>query len=328
MNLNKIFQLVFSFILLLTITSVTFFFWASSSNHKESGYSKLIENNFPASTDDDSVFSIITYNIGYLSGLTNNLPVAKTKKLFDDNLIRAYHEFKRMDADIICFQEIDYYAKRSYYVNQQEALQKLGYNYIFQAVNWDINYLPFPYFPPSAHHGEVYSGQSIFSKQPLTNNERIVLDRVADSPFYRDAFYLDRLAQVSKSTLGDDTVIIINVHFEAFDMPTRTKHAKYISTLHTKYKDDYPVLILGDFNSDIRYPNAAIQLIVNLPGIKNAVDLDKKTYPSIKPTARLDYIFYNEDYIELKNSRILTEFGNVSDHLPVLLEFRVKKSNY
>lgn len=324
MNIYRFLKIALLTVALLSIASVIFFFWASSSNHNENEYSKLIENKYRVNNKNDSVYTIITYNIGYLSGLTNNRPVAKTKKLFDDNLIHAYQEFERIDADIICFQEIDYYAKRSYYVNQQDELQKLGYNYIFQAVNWDVNYLPFPYFPPSAHHGEIYSGQSIFSKQPLFDDERIALDRVEDSPFYRDAFYLDRLAQVSKTTLGGETVIIISVHFEAWDVPTRTKHAQYISTLYDKYKDDYPVFILGDFNSDRSYPNAAIQLIIDLPGIKYAVDLASKSYPSMSPTERLDYIFYNEEFIELESSKILTEFSDVSDHLPVLMEFKLK----
>lgn len=324
MSINKFLKLVFILVTFPIIASTAFFFWASSSNHNESEYAQLIENNYDQKTDTDSVYSIVTYNIGYLSGLTNNLPVAKTKQLFDDNLEHVFQEFEKINPDIICFQEIDYYAKRSYFVNQQDELRKLGYNYIFQAVNWDINYLPFPYFPPSAHHGEVYSGQSIFSKQALTDNKRLVLDRVEDSPFYRDAFYLDRLAQVSKTTLGGKTVVLINVHFEAFDVPTRTKHANYVATLYNIYKNDYPVIILGDFNSDIEYADAAIQFIINLPGIKNAVNLDKKTYLSLNPTNRLDYIFYNEDFIELKNSSILSSFGQASDHLPVLMEFSLK----
>lgn len=324
MNINNFLKSLFSVITLLSIAIVTFFYWASSNNHSEDEYLQLIENNYAQRIDNDSVYSIITYNIGYLSGLTNNLPVAKSKALFEDNLTHAYQTFEALNADIICFQEIDYYAKRSYYVNQQAELQQLGYNNISQAVNWDVNYLPFPYFPPSAHHGEVYSGQSIFSKQPLFDNERIVLDRVENSPFYRDAFYLDRLAQVSKTTLGGETVVIINVHFEAWDVPTRTKQAQYISTLYKKYKDDYPVIILGDFNSDRIYTNAAVQLIIDLPGIKNAVNLDEKTYPSINPTVRIDYIFYNEKFIELRTAKILAEFGEVSDHLPIYMSFKLK----
>ena len=233
-------------------------------------------------------------------------------------------EYEKFDADIICLQEIDFHSQRSYYVNQQDELQKLGYKYSFQAVNWDVNYLPFPYFPPSAHFGEVYSGQSVLSKYALKNIERIVLARVADSPFYRDAFYLDRLAQVAKTTIEGKTVVLINVHFEAFNRPTRIKHAKQIVQLYNLYQDEYPVLLVGDFNSDEAYEDAAVNLIIDIPGIKSAGRYKGNTFPSGNPKVQIDYIFYNEKFIELESAAVLTSFGEASDHLPVQMNFRFK----
>ena len=327
MKINHLFKFILYFLVLLTLSTITFYYWASSSNHPEENYSQLIENNYPQTLDKDSIYSLITYNIGYLSGMTNNRAVAKTKQLFDDNLAKVYNQLGKYDPDFICFQEIDFYGKRSYFVNQQDELQKLGYNYIFQAVNWDVNYLPFPYFPPSAHHGEIYSGQSIFSKYPLSDPERIVLDRVANSPFYVDAFYLDRLAQLSKTIINDKIIIIINLHLEAFDKATRDKQADFIVKLYNKYKDQHPVLLVGDFNSDIAYENAAINKIREIPGIGNAHFFEgnkEKTFPSASPQKRLDYIFYNTKFIELINAEILTSFGESSDHLPLLMDFKLK----
>lgn len=309
------------------MAALTFYYWASSTNHPKEDYSQLIENKYPKPIGNDSVFSLITYNIGYLSGMTNNRAVAKTKDLFKYNLKRVYNQFEEYNADFIYFQEIDYHSNRSYYVNQQDELQKLGYNHIFQAVNWDVNYLPFPYFPPSAHHGEIYSGQSIFSKYLLTEPERIVLERVADSPFYRDAFYLDRIAQVSKTKINGKTMVLINLHLEAFDQATRHKQTEFIVELYNKYKDQFPVLLAGDFNSDIAFEDAAINKILGIPGIGSAHFNDKneaKTYPSANPQARLDYVFFNKKFIKMINSEILSSFGESSDHLPVLLEFKLK----
>ena len=322
--MHKTVKYILTFFIVLLLSMVAFYFWASSSNYTENEYSQLIEGNYPSSVDNDSVYSIITYNLGYLSGMTNNLPVAKPKSLFDDNLKTVYKEFENLNPDIICFQEIDFHSKRSYNVNQQEELQKLGFNYIYQAINWDVNYLPFPYYPPSAHFGEIYSGQSIFSKYKLEDNERIVLDRVEDSPFYRDAFYLDRLAQVSKVIIDEKTVVLINVHFEAFNKPTRTNHAQHMVKLYSEYKDKYPVLLVGDFNSDEEYDNAAIQLLLDIPGVKSAGHDQGKTFPSANPKVRLDYIFYNEEFIELRSAEVLTSFGQASDHLPVRMEFKLK----
>ena len=322
--MSKLFKYILFVFLLLMMGAISFFYWASSTNHNEIEYSQLIENNYAEKINDDSIHSIITYNLGYLSGMTNNLAVEKPQALFKDNLKKVYREFADLNPDIICFQEIDYHSKRSYYINQQDEIGKLGFNYIFQAVNWDVNYLPFPYFPISAHFGEVYSGQSILSKYNLVDNERVVLERVANNPFYRDAFYLDRLAQVSKTIIDNKTVVLINVHFEAFDKPTRMNHARHMVELYNKYQEDYPVFLVGDFNSDEGYDNAAIQLIIDIPGIKSAGHDLGKTFPSINPIDRLDYIFYNEEYVELIDAQVLTSFGQASDHLPILMNFKLK----
>jgi len=321
---NKIRKVTLAFFTVIIVPGVIFYYWASSPNHSINEYELLIENNYSISDDADSIYSIITYNIGYLSGMTNNLPIPKPQTLFDENLVNVYTEFEKLNADIICLQEIDFHSERSYYVNQQEELHKIGYNYVFQAVNWDKKYLPFPYYPPSIHFGEVYSGQSIISKYPIMDIDRIVLERPTGNPFYRNAFYLDRLAQVSKIVIEGETVILINVHLEAFDPITRTNQTKHVAKLYNEYKDTYPVLLAGDFNSDEQRNKASINILLDIPGLKSAGHNLGKTFSSRNPRARLDYIFYNEKFIELKQAEILSSFGEASDHLPVLMEFKLK----
>lgn len=46
------------------------------------------------------------------------------------------------------------------------------------------------------------------------------------------------------------------------------------------------------------------------------------TYPSDKPEMRLDYIFYS-DHFEMLESRVVTEVGTVSDHLPVYAKLKL-----
>lgn len=317
-------------IILITVPLIAFigfYFWASSAVYPVKEYSKLINSEINSTVLNDSVFSIITYNIGYLSGMTNNLPIAKTQSLFDDNLSKVKATFKQLDVDIITFQEIDYRSARSYDVNQQLEIAKLGYPYVAQAVNWDLRYLPFPEWPVSMHFGRIYSGQSVLSKYPIVSQERIVLDRVADASFFRDVFYIERLAQVIKIEVDQKTIVVINVHLEAFDRPTRTEQTKYIVNLYNSYKDDFPTLLVGDFNSDPKFKDASISAILNIPNIGNAVFTANNypnTFDSAKPNKRLDYIFYNKNFIEEINSRVVNEMGKASDHLPVLMKFRLK----
>ena len=303
-----------------------FFFWASSPNYSLNEYSKLIINNHPPKFNKDSVYSIITYNIGYLSGMTNNKAVAKPKDLFDENLEKVKKEFGLLNADIIALQEIDYASARSYEVNQQNEIAALGYNYLAQAINWDETYVPFPYWPPSMHFGRMLSGQSILSKYPLRDHQRIVLERVKSNPFYRDALYLDRLAQVVTVTIENKDLIIINVHLEAYDKPTRERQLDVVIDLFEKYKNAYPTILLGDFNSDIEYENPAINKIITIDEIGNAA-FDSNydfTFSSANPFKRIDYIFYSKNSIELIDSKVLIQFGEASDHLPIEMTFRLK----
>jgi len=324
--MKKVLKLLMYLSLGSILSIVVFFFWASSPNHTLEAYSKIITNDYPQNTDTDSIYSIITYNIGYLSGMTNNRAIAKPKELFDNNLEKVTKEFKLLEADIIAFQEIDYASARSYKINQQNEIAKLGYNYVAEAVNWDEKYVPFPEYPISMHFGEMLSGQSIISKYPIKEHQRIVLERVKDNPFYRDALYLERLAQVATIRIENKDVIIINVHLEAFDKPTRVKQMNFVIDLFEEYSQKYPTILLGDFNSNPNDNKPAINQLFTLKGVGNAAFGDSYdfTFDSANPVKRIDYIFYTKNFIEYIEGKVLTQFGQASDHLPVEMRFKLK----
>ena len=328
----KLLKFLSKLILTLIILFIGFYFWASSSNYDFNEYSKIQEFNFPSKINNDSIFTIITYNIGFLSGMTNNLPIKKEKLFFDDNLNTVLTQFKKINADIIAFQEIDFASKRSFDVNQQNEIAKLGYNYVGQNINWDKKYLPFPEFPISMQYGRILSGQSILSKYKILEQERVELERNPTNPFYYDTFYLDRLAQIVKIRIRqkekkEKTLIIINIHTEAFHQETRHKQIQKIIAIYNQYNKEFPTILLGDFNSDMSYENSGIRLILNLPNTGCAAfdkNLILDTFDSKNPTERLDYIFYNTDFIELIDGRVLSEFKQASDHLPLLMNFKFK----
>ncbi|WP_299162365.1 endonuclease/exonuclease/phosphatase family protein [uncultured Tenacibaculum sp.] len=325
--MKNIIRILLRLLVLVLVLFAVFFFWASSSTMDAKEYSKLIVNNYPENLDKDSVYSIVTYNIGYLSGMTNNLPIAKPKELFENNLKKVEKELKKVNPDIIAFQEIDYNASRSYEVNQEEEFSKLGYNNIARGVNWDERYLPYPYWPPSMHFGKVVSGQSILSKYELKDYERIVLERVPDSPFYRDALYLDRLVQVVKVVFEGKEVVVINIHLEAFDKPTRVRQFDYVLNVFKRYKENYPTILLGDFNSKARDQEAVIQKMFTMEGVGNAafnIQNPKNTFDTKDLYERIDYIFYTEKSIEYVGGNVLNDFGQASDHLPIEMQFKLK----
>ena len=326
--MKKFLRFLLKVISLLILVSFLFFFWASSPTLHKEEYSKIVEVDIPISISNDSIYSIVTYNIGYLSGMTNNRAVEKQKLLFDSNLELVKKEFGALNPDIIGFQEIDYNSSRSFGVNQQDEIASLGYAYIGQAVNWDETYVPFPYYPISAHFGKINSGQSILSKYPILEQNRIVLERDGTNWFYRDAFYLDRILQVVKIQLDNEQeIIVMNLHLDAFNKELRKVQFDRVMVEFNNYKKEFPVILMGDFNSDPTYPNPVIDQLLNDESLGNAAfkkDNYSFTFNSDVPFERLDFIFYEMSKIEILDSRVLQEFGQASDHYPVYMQFKIK----
>ncbi|MCU0525473.1 MAG: endonuclease/exonuclease/phosphatase family protein [Elainella sp. Prado103] len=348
---------------------VLFFWWASAGSYPRDQYSEIVSypsesaavselvnpainsldnsldnspDNFPstlsgASSDNSGgTFTLIAYNIGYLSGLANaageNRSIMPTPELFARNLKVALSALQAEDPDLIALQEIDLQAKRSYNLNQVAALaQPLGLPEAAIAINWDKNYVPFPLWPISEQFGRTVAGQAILSRFPIQSSERIVLEPVASQPFYYRAFYLDRLAQVAEIAINGQSLIVINVHLEAFDEPTRTRQTQVVKDLAERYATNYPVLLVGDFNSAVtreteQQPSINLLLKSKLRSAQ-LVELAEPaqfTFPSNAPADALDYVFYTPDQIEPVEARVVTAAGQASDHLPLLFKFRFR----
>ena len=317
------------------VTLGAFFLWASAAGYPLARYNEIVSYEQETPPFSNDTFTVISYNIGYLSGLTNNQAVERCQQLFEQNQQTAIAALADLQADFIGFQEIDIAAQRSYQVNQVETLAKgLGLGSAAIAVNWDKNYLPFPYWPPSAHFGRMLSGQAVLSRYPIQVNQRIVLEKVKGNPFFYNAFYLDRIAQVTQIDLKGQPLVLINIHLEAFDSDTRTQQTQVVRDLAEAYAADYPVLLIGDFNSALNREEPGVERSINLmlrsdrlkPAFPVAQWADEAmaTYPSEPRLYKLDYIFYTPDTIEPLAWRIVSEAAQASDHLPVMMRFRLK----
>ncbi len=325
-------------LIILIICFMAFYLWASQSVISEDDYSYLknYTNDKPVTLED--TFSITTYNIGYLSGMTNNLPVDRPKELLDNNLKEASVFLRNNKPDIVAFQEIDFHSQRTYYTNQLELLAKnAGYQYGAISVNWDKQYVPFPYWPLKYHFGRMLSGQAILSHSPIRSTTRVVLPKPASNPFYYNDFYLDRLAQLAWIKTITDSILLINVHFEAWDGPTRELQSQIVMDIYAEYETSHPIILLGDFNCPPPFESDAIKentiiRILNHPSI-SMVNMETDylrdpdayfTFSSDKPYVKIDYIFYNNRYLECLNYRVMYQASDISDHLPVWAKF-VKK---
>ena len=316
----------------LTLAFVIFYVWATAGSYPREKYTEILTYGDGGSAADSNTLSLVSYNIGYLSGLTNLEAVERPRALFEENLVSAIATFRAINPDIIAFQEIDIDSKRSYNVNQLDALAKsLGLANAGLAINWNKNYVPFPYWPISAHFGKVVSGQAVLSRYSIAENQRTVLEKVASRPFFYNAVYLDRLAQMTSVNINGQLLVVINVHLEAFDNPTRFKQTHAVREMAESYAKDFPVVVVGDFNSAVNRPEEgerSIKIMTESEHFKSALPEEQwtaqPTFPSKPAEHKLDYLFYTPATIEVNDTRVVTEVGTASDHLPLMMTFTLK----
>ena len=329
---------ILSVLLAIVFLVVAFYFWGSSGSMSEDDYTKITTYDTKSGQAPDTL-TAITYNIGYLSGMTNNLAVEHSEDLYTKNLKDAINLFSTLKPDIVGFQEIDFNSSRSFNVDQlKEISQACGFEHAAMAVNWDKKYVPFPYGLPNVHFGKILSGQAISSKHTITENKSNKLEKVASNPFYYNAFYLDRLAQIAKIEINGKVVIVINVHLEAFVTETRENQARALLEMYRGYAKDFPVLLIGDFNSRPPYASEptendkTIGLFFEEASLRSAIgeatylanESDFFTFDSGNPIEKIDFIFYNFDKIKPVSARVVKEAGEISDHLPVMFKFVIR----
>ena len=134
------------FLVIIMTSFVMFYFWGSSKGSPNSAYYKLVTFSGQSAGKKDTL-SVMTYNIGYLSGLDNNTSVRTTYESNLENLNKAIEVINDLSPDFIGFQEIDFASHRSYYLNQFDSIAiHAGFYMGAIAVNWDKKYVPFPLY--------------------------------------------------------------------------------------------------------------------------------------------------------------------------------------
>lgn len=334
---------------LLVVAAGLFLLWASSGRLNEDELVQTKRYSDAADAPPGDTVTVTTYNIGYLSGMTNNDPVVRPDSLFRANMDEATALLRRADPDVIGFQEIDFGAARSTSVHQLDTLaHRLGFSAAAQAVNWDERYVPFPYGRPAVHFGRILSGQAVLSRQSIRGHERFVLSR-PDQFFIRDAFYLDRLAQVAVVDLRDRPLAVINVHLEAFDRETRERQAQTVNQLYRRVRDaELPAILMGDFNTlppgawstlppdqhrafaDDSTMERLLENTTLRPSYAVTGDTSNRpspTFPADAPDRKLDYIFYRPAALELLDHETACGAPSPpSDHCAVTATFRLLQS--
>lgn len=295
-----------------------------------------------AATTDTSTIVVVTWNVGWGFGAgSEGSGALKSPEEMARGLAALGKSLAELDPDVAFIQEIDFDADRSQNVDQAIAIARAaGMRFVAEGVSWRTNYLPFPYWPPSGHWGAIVSGGAILSKHPLSDCTVQTLPKPAGAPWWYRPFYLFRYLQACTATVGGKKIRLYNTHLDAFYQPNRIEQAEQIAELIGAGDTDLAIFG-GDFNTV--QPEASqraayddepetdhaedrtVLIIRAIEGLRDVLAPSEFaaheqryfTFPAHAPTRKLDYIFIGHKLLSVE-TRVPTEVGTTSDHLPVL----------
>jgi endonuclease/exonuclease/phosphatase family metal-dependent hydrolase len=179
----------------------------------------------------------------------------------------------------------------------------------------------------------MVSGHSVASRFPIVAHSKVTLAKPQGNPFWYNMFYIDRIIQIAEVELGPRTLVILNVHLEAYKRKTREDQAAVVASTVRKHMHK-PLILLGDFNAGPPWQtdDTTLATIMAIEGLhkefpeaayREADEARLYTASSSRPRKSIDHIFYN-DQVRCLSARVLQDAGTGSDHLPVMMEFQLK----
>lgn len=280
---------------------------------------------------------VATWNVGFGGG-PDGMPTDRHDAVsVRERLDRIARTLRSGGAELVFLQEVDRPSDRSGGIDQfAHLVEGVGLPYACFVTTWNLNWLPFPAWPPSRHLGRIHSGQAILSRYPIRDCSRIELPQPDEYPWWYRRFFLHRALQVATIDLGGRSLTAINVHLEAFSQPNREAQASLAGRL--VHEIDGPLVIAGDFNTlpahaaqkggfadeDIDFATDAtfvrflegndLRECLDEPDVARP-EADTFTFPARAPTRRLDYVFFR-GFTEVRHAGV-DPVDPASDHLPV-----------
>lgn len=300
----------------------------------------------------DSTFTFMIWNLGY-GGLGKEVDffydggkmvTSPKEHVLKNNEGMKSFLAQNKEVDFIMLQEADRNSKRSWKIDQVDQFAKVlpEHNYAF-AVNYQVQYLPFPFTNPI---GKVYGGLQTLSRYTPVETKRIALPGITDFP--RKIFYLERCLLMQRYKLANGKeLIVINTHFEAYDDGSVKKEQMALTKkiLEEEYAKGNYVVLGGDWNiappafnvhSWEKEPEDDQLYLKNndpnyIPGWsydydsttatnrKNKFVFDKaKTFTTV-----IDYYFTSPN-IQVEEIKGIDLGFDFSDHQPVKMKIRLK----
>jgi endonuclease/exonuclease/phosphatase family metal-dependent hydrolase len=269
------------------------------------------------------VIRIVNWNVARFIEMKRNNNKGSQTRLKMIELIR------QQDADILCLQEFFHSLDSTYYLNIDYVKDDLGY--------------PYWYYSHDNDGDKHFTGNIIFSRYPIVDSGLIRYPR----PTLPEALIHADIK------INDDTIRVYNTHLQSLQFGRRDyQRISGIENMQDSLLDNsktilskikrgftnrsiqadiikeivgntpYPVLIGADLND---VPNSYTYFTVR-NGMQDAF-LKKgfgigRTFSSLSPTLRIDYIFANKNFKVLQFNRIVK---NYSDHYMIVADLELKR---
>ena len=299
----------------------------------------------------DSVFSMVTWNIGY-AGLDSSMdffydggknvrPEKEDVKRNLDKILQTLDMFK--GYDFILLQEVDVRSKRSYRTNMLKKISGSfqGYSSLF-GKNYDVAFVPLPLKEPM---GKVVSGLQTLSRQ--TPAEAVRHSFPGNYAWPTSLFMLDRCFLVSRHPLASGKeLVIVNTHNSAYDDGSlRQQQMDYLKDfLLAEYSGGNYVVVGGDWN---QCPAGFIPAFNGEVFDRDELTFIEEGYPAASwtwaydaaiptnrrvmipytrgktPTTVIDFFLLSPNIELIATSGIDIEF-TPSDHQPVIMSFKLQ----
>ena len=336
-------------VLAMVILFALFLLYGTISDYRPDEKTLLFEQaDAPVLTD--SIFDLMIWNIGYC-GLGHEMDffydggekVRSEEATVKFNLLHVLEYTASLDScDFFLFQEVDVKSKRSYRINQLDALlNHLKGSHASFGKNYDVFCVPMPVTSP---YGRVLSGIATLSKTKAASSVRHSFP--GNYAWPKGTFMLDRCFLVNRYPLaGDRQLLVINTHNSAYDDGTLRKGQ--MDYLHEFLVDEYEkgnyIIAGGDWNQT---PSGfqpefehnifdTIQLAYieegYLPGdwtwlydptVPTNRRVAKPYDPALSPTTVIDYYLLSPNIIPVDIHGVNLGFVS-SDHQPVLAKVKL-----
>ncbi len=232
---------------------------------------------------------------------------------------------KQMEPDILMFQEFDDYNNPLYYSNSRTLHDSLGYKYHYLSVTDD----------GKSKRNTLY-GSAIFSKYPLSNVQRVVINSGKNA----ESIVLAHVTIENKTfRLATMHLLSLELGSPAGDQPffgrvnesfimnrSRMQNFKSYDAIHARQAEQvrnlldqspYPLIVSGDFNSvPNSYTYHKIKGDLQDCFVKKGFGFGR-TFTGLSPTLRIDYILADKQFkvVQYTSPKLY-----LSDHFPVVAD--------